>query len=352
LKKRLPSVTRRRRTPPQLARPEPASIPTLADVARQAGVGLSTVSRVLRNRGSFSGQAQQSVMAATRALNYMPNRIAGTLASMTSDLVGIIVPSVGNAAMPDVLAGALSVLEENGVQSIIGATNFDPLQEESLIEEILSWRPRGILLAGLEHTDRVKNILRKSRTRVVELMDTDGEGIQAVVGFSHRKAGRKSAEHLLEKNYRRIGYVGHSISTDLRAGKRLDGFRSALADSGVTLAAEEVGTRYNSSFEAGRRGLANLLTNGTKLDAVYFSSDNLAIGAYFYCLENGISVPGDLALFGFNGLAISGLIPHPLSTIRSPRNLIGQTGAKLLLEETPQVQVVDLGFELIKGCTS
>jgi LacI family gluconate utilization system Gnt-I transcriptional repressor len=282
----------------------------------------------------------------------MPNRIAGTLASMTSDLVGIIVPSVGNAAMPDVLAGALSILEARGVQSIIGATNFDALQEESLIESILSWRPRGILLAGLEHTDRVRSILKNSKVRVVELLDIDGSPIHAAVGFSHREAGRKSAEHLVEKNYRRIGYVGHNISSDLRAGKRLDGFRAALDEAGLTLAAEEIGTRYNSNFEAGREGLARLLNNQTKPDAVYFSSDNLAIGAYFYCLEKGISVPHDIALFGFNGLAISGLIPHPLSTIRSPRTLIGQTGAALLLEETPQAQVVDLGFELVKGNTS
>jgi LacI family gluconate utilization system Gnt-I transcriptional repressor len=306
----------------------------------------------MRNHGSFSESVRAKVLAATEALDYTPNRIAGGLASVTSRLVGIVIPSISNAVMPDVLAGAMNVLEENGFQSIIGATNFDPLQEEKLVRSILSWRPRGLMIAGLDHTKNVRALLRKAHVPIVELLDIDDGGIDFVVGSSHRMAGRKSAEFLLARGYLRIGYVGHNILVDLRAGRRFEGFVSVLKERGISLVGEDIGAHPVSSVEAGREGLARLLHRFPEVDAVYFSSDNLAMGAYFYCLENKISVPRDVALFGYNGLALTDLIPQPLSTIRTPRRLIGEVGARLLLQDTETAKVVDLGFELIEGKTS
>ena len=326
-------------------------ITTLADVARRAGVGESTVSRVLRNKGSVSQQTREKILKAASDLNYVPNRIAGTLASMTSRLVGIVIPSVGNTVVPEVLAGATLVLEGAGFQPVIGVSNYDPLREEVLIESILSWRPSGLLVAGLEHTERARAMMKGCGVRVVELLDIDGDGIDIVVGSSHRLAGRKSAEHFLTRGYRRIGYVGHDIRIDVRAGKRLEGFRAAIAENGLSFVDEEFHPDGASSVEAGRTGLARLLARQPKLDAIYFSNDDLAIGGYFHCLENKISVPGDLALFGYNGLDIARLTPQPLSTIRSPRVAMGETGANLLLSGGP-AGVVDLGFELIVGATS
>jgi LacI family gluconate utilization system Gnt-I transcriptional repressor len=329
----------------------PPSVTTLADVARRAGVGESTVSRVLRNKGSVSQQTREKILKAASDLNYVPNRIAGTLASMTSKLVGIVVPSVGNTVVPEVLAGANHVLEDAGFQPVIGVSNYDPAREEALIESILSWRPSGLLVAGLEHTDRARAMLKGCGVRVVELIDIDGEGIDIVVGSSHRMAGRKSAEHLLAHGYRRIGYVGHDIAIDIRAGKRLEGFRAAMAEKSLDFIDQEFFPQGASSVEAGRVGLARLLARRTDLDAIYFSNDDLAIGGYFHCVEHNISIPGDLALFGYNGLEIARLTPQPLSTIRSPRFAMGETGAKLLLSGGAS-QVVDLGFELIQGETS
>src|SRR4051812_19755979 len=330
---------------------ERGRIVTLADVALRARVGESTVSRVLRNNGSVSPRTRKKILKAAAELNYVPNRIAGTLASMTSKLIGIVIPSVANTVVPEVLAGANMVLEDAGFQSVIGVSNYDPVREEALIESLLSWRPAGILVAGLEHTDRARAMLKGCGVRVVELLDIDGEGIDIVVGSSQRAAGRKSAEHLLARGYRRIGYVGHNFSVDIRAGKRLDGFRTALAGQGLAFVDEEVSPDGASSVEAGRIGLARLLARGRALDAVYFSNDDLAIGGYFHCLENRIAVPGGLALFGYNGLEIARLTPLPLSTIRSPRFAMGKTGAELLLRGGAS-QLVDLGFELVPGATS
>jgi LacI family gluconate utilization system Gnt-I transcriptional repressor len=323
---------------------------TLTDVARAAGVGESTASRVLRNKGSFSSDVHDRVLKAARNLNYVPNRIAGTLASTGSQLIGVIIPALTTSVFPDMLRGSNSVLESAGYQSVIGVTEYEAAREEQLIESILSWRPAGILIAGLEHTDRGRAMLKDSGVRVVEVGDTDGQGIDIVVGFSNRGAGRAAAEYLLRRKYRRIGYVGNEATDDLRAGKRYEGFKTALAAAGMTLADEEI-TPGLSSIKAGHDGLMRLLKREPNLEVVYFANDDMAIGGYFHCLAHGISVPDTLALFGHNGLDVGRLAPQPLSTIRTPRVAVGEIGAKLLLSRGPS-QVIDLGFELFEGNTT
>ena len=274
---------------------------TVSDVARQAGVGESTVSRVLRNQGAVSAAARQRVEAAVAQLGYVPNRIAGHLASEGSTLVAIIVPSLANNVFPRVLAGADLALEAAGFQSVVGVSEYDLEREENLIRALLAWRPAGIVVVGLEHTERAIALLKGSGVCVVEVMDLDGDGVDVVVGFSTRAVGRASALHLIRRGYRRIGYVGHDVGRDLRAGKRLAGFVETLAEQGLSLVDREV-VNALSSIEAGRDGLARLRGRCRDLDAVYFSNDDMALGGYFHCLAQGVAVPRQLALFGFNGL--------------------------------------------------
>ncbi len=206
---------------------------TLAEVAEAAGVGESTVSRVLRNHGSFSGKARERVLDAVERLGYVPNRIAGTLASAGSRLVAFVIPSLTNIVFPDVLRGAGAVLEENRYQAVFSVTDYEPEREEALVAAMLAWRPTAVMLAGFEHTEGTLKMLRASGCRVVELLDIDGTAIDLAVGFSNREAGRASAEFLLKRGYRRIGYVGHDLGRDTRAGKRFEGFREALNLAGV-----------------------------------------------------------------------------------------------------------------------
>lgn len=322
---------------------------TIFDVAREAGVGESTVSRVLRGKGAVSPEARERVLAATEKLGYVPNRIAGTLASTGSRLVGFVIPSVNNIVFADVLTGAEGVLSSLDRQAVFAITEYDAQKEEQLVESMLAWRPSGLVVAGLEHTDRARAMIRGSGVRVAEILDTDGEGMDFVVGYSNREAGRVSARHLVERGRRRIGYVGHDLGRDLRSGKRLAGFRDGLAEAGMSLVDAEVRTSP-SSAEAGRLGLAELLARNPDLDAVYFSNDDMALGGYFHCLAAGIDVPGRLALMGYNGLEVSSQTPRPITTIRTPRRRIGEEAARLVASAEP-AGVHDLGFELIEGGT-
>ncbi|MFE0756437.1 LacI family DNA-binding transcriptional regulator [Inquilinus sp. NPDC058860] len=332
-------------------RPDPRGI-TLADVARAAGVSKITASRVLRG-GPVAGETRERVLEVVRRLGYVPNRLAGTLSSAGSNLVGVIIPSLANIVFPDVLRGVEGVLDAAGYRPVVGVTDYDPAREEGLIEAMLAWRPAGLIVTGLEHTDRGRAMLAKAGIRVAELMDLDGTGLDIVVGLSNRAVGRASARHLVERGYRRLAYVGHDLGHDRRAAKRFEGFREALSESPAALVATEL-LPGRSSAASGREGLARILDRddrGDRVDAVYFSNDDMAMGGCFLCLARGIAVPDRVALFGFNGLDLAQALPQPLSTIRSPRVEMGEVGARLVCGREPPA-VVDLGFELIAGATA
>ncbi len=329
-------------------RPDPRGI-TLADVARAAGVSKITASRVLRG-GPVAAETRDRVLEIVRRLGYVPNRLAGTLSSAGSNLVGVIIPSLANIVFPDVLRGVEGVLDAAGFRLVVGVTDYDPEREEGLIEAMLAWRPAGLIVTGLEHTDRGRAMLANAGIRVAELMDLDGTGLDIVVGLSNRAVGRASARHLVERGYRRLAYVGHDLGHDRRAAKRFEGFREALAESPAALVATEL-LPGRSSAASGREGLARILDRGARVDAVYFSNDDMAMGGYFLCLARGLAVPDRVALFGFNGLDLAQALPQPLSTIRSPRVQMGEVGARLVCGREPSA-VVDLGFELITGATA
>lgn len=323
---------------------------TLADVARAAGVGESTVSRVLRNEGSVSQKSRARVVAAVEQLGYVPNKIAGALASTGTPLVAIIVPSLSNIVFADVLSGVTQVLEAHQRQAVFAVTEYDLEREEALVSAVLAWRPAAVMLVGLEHTEGTRKILRASGCRVLELLDIDGEPLDIAIGFSHRAAGEATASHLLARGYRHIGYVGHSMERDTRSAKRFNGFVERLKQSGLDLHDTEI-VDAPSSVGAGKAALERLLQRAPDTDAVYFSNDDMALGGYFHCQSVGISVPQKLAIIGFNALDICKFTPQPIASILTPRVRIGCLAAELLLAKA-EPQTVDLGFEILSGQTA
>ncbi len=181
-----------------------------------------TVSRVLRNRGDVSDATREKVLRAAKRLGYVPNKIAGALASQRVNLVGVIIPSMSNMVFPEVMTGISRTLEDTDLQPVVGITDYLPEKEERVLYEMLSWRPSGVIIAGLEHSDASRAMLRTSGIPVVEIMDVDGMPIDTMVGISHRTAGRKMGEAIVAQGYRKIAFLGTKMPLDHRARKRFE----------------------------------------------------------------------------------------------------------------------------------
>ena len=313
----------------QDCRPDHRRTLTLRDVSEASGVSEMTVSRVLRNRADVSPATREKVLEAARALGYVPNKIAGALASQQVNLVAVIVPSLSNMVFPEVLGGISAALEDTGLQPVFGVTNYSPEREEAVLYEMLSWRPSGVILAGLEHTQAARTMLENAGIPVVEIMDTDGEAIDSVVGISHFAAGRQMAEAILAAGYRRIGFLGSKMPDDHRARKRMEGLQEGLATHDIELAATEF-YGGGSALKKGREMTEAILQRQPDLDFLYYSNDMIGAGGLLYCLEKGFDIPGKLGLAGFNGLEFLDGLPVRLATIDTCRREIGERAAQII----------------------
>lgn len=302
---------------------------TLRDVSERSGVSEMTVSRVLRNRGDVSEPTRQKVLLAARELGYVPNRIAGALASQRVNLVGVVIPSLSNQVFPEVLQGLSDALEPTGLQPVIGVTRYSPGREEEVLYEMLSWRPAGLVVAGLEHSEAARAMMRAAGVPVVEIMDIDGTAVDHMVGISHLRAGRLMAQEILAAGYRRIGFLGPHMPADHRARKRMEGFAEVLREQGLSFADQEF-YADGSALQKGREMAATLLKRTPDLDFLYCSSDLIGAGSLLHCLEAGFDVPGQIGLAGFNALPMIEGLPRRLATMDSCRRETGQQAAGLI----------------------
>ncbi|QTN37241.1 LacI family DNA-binding transcriptional regulator [Cognatishimia activa] len=302
---------------------------TLRDVSEASGVSEMTVSRVLRNRGDVSAATRERVLKAAKELGYVPNKIAGALASQRVNLVAVIIPSLSNMVFPEVLSGISEVLETTDLQPVVGVTDYLPEKEEKVLYEMLSWRPSGVIIAGLEHTDAAKAMLRNAGIPVVEIMDVDGKPVDAMVGISHRRAGREMAKAILKAGYTNIGFLGTKMPLDHRARKRFEGFTEALAKSGVEIMDQEFYSG-GSALLKGREMTQAMLERTPELDFLYFSNDMIGAGGMLYLLEQGIDIPGQIGLAGFNGVELLQGLPRKLASMDACRRESGRHAAQII----------------------
>lgn len=308
---------------------DPRRTLTLRDVSEASGVSEMTVSRVLRNRGDVSVATRERVLEAARNLGYVPNKIAGALASQRVNLVGVIIPSLSNMVFPEVLAGVSETLDDTGLQPVVGVTNYSPEREEQVIYEMLSWRPSGMIVAGLEHTEASRAMLAQAGIPIVEIMDIDGEAVDSAVGISHRRAGRQMAEAIIAAGYRKIAFLGTMMPHDHRARKRLQGFEEALAKAGLKLVDQEFYSG-GSALLKGREMTEAVLKRSPDVDFLYYSNDMIGAGGLLYCLAQGIDVPGRIGLAGFNGVELLDGLPRRLATMDACRLEIGRRAAEII----------------------
>jgi len=302
---------------------------TLRDVSDASGVSEMTVSRVLRNRGDVSQATRERVRDAAKQLGYVPNKIAGALASQRVNLVAVIIPSLSNLVFPEVLSGISQVFEDGPLQPVVGVTHYQPDHEQKVLYEMLSWRPSGVIIAGLEHNDVARAMLANADIPIVEIMDTDGTPIDSVVGISHRRAGREMAREITRAGYRRIAFLGTKMPLDHRARKRFEGLTEGLAKDGVEIVDHEFYSG-NSGLLKGRELTQAVLERSPEVDFLYYSNDMIAAGGLLHCIDNGIDIPGRLGLAGFNGLELlEGLSPR-IATMDACRREIGAKAASIV----------------------
>ncbi|WP_168201472.1 LacI family DNA-binding transcriptional regulator [Kushneria phosphatilytica] len=323
---------------------------TMGDVARIAGVSPSTVSLYLRRPDEVSEQRGQRIQAAVERLGYLPNTMAGGLASSRSRIIGVLVPTISNSFFAATLDTLEKRLREAGYQLLIGNTEFDEAREEELVRSMMSWSPAGLVMTGFRHGRRTVSMLLDSDIPLVEMWDYGQPALDMVAGFSHYATGQLIARHLLERGYRDTAFISPSFSRDVRAGERYRGFQEGMEQGGARVTMRELGGATDTA-EAGAL-LSELMAERPSISAVFCANDMVALGVMFECQRRGWEIPGRLAVAGFGNLEFTPNTVPPLTTVEPPKYEIGRQVAELLLarlgkSDAPGARQVDLGVRLI-----
>ena len=300
--------------------------PTLADVADEARVSLSTASRALGDSTRVSDVTRRRVRGAAARLGYEPNRLARSLRTRSSFFVGIVVPDLAIGFYARAVKGAQDVLERRGYQVLVMNTEREASREAAAVRTLLAHRVDGILVAtsgGFERTSRVPVIF----------FDNLVEGAGAAqVARANREGMSLLVDHLVEHGHERIGYVGSPPL--LTSGvERLDGYRSAIARHGLAIADELVSLGDEAwSAESGRRATRALLERERPPTAIVAASDTFALGAMQTARSTGRRVPDDLAVVSYDDPFFGDLLDPPVTALARNEHQIGRLSASLLLE--------------------
>ncbi|MEA2729217.1 MAG: LacI family transcriptional regulator, gluconate utilization system Gnt-I transcriptional repressor [Acetobacteraceae bacterium] len=328
--------------------------PTLLDVARHAGVGWITASRALREPNKVSAALRARVQTAVDELGYIANQVASGLASGSSRVVPVLIPTLAHSVFVPFLEGVHAELDKHGYEVLLGTTEYDAATEARLIATLLGWFPAGLLIAGVDHSAPARRRLEqavKLGLPVIEFMDLTDEPLDLNVGLSHPAVGAAVADYLAGKGYRHIAYAGTMATLDHRSTRRLQGFRAALAARGLAHH-YELRSEESFSFGLGGRLLGRLLEAHPQIEAIFFANDDLAAGALFEAQRRGIVVPRALALIGFNDLEISSAAVPSISSVNIDQLGMGRTVAQLLIErinnKTCERTRIDTAFRIIE----
>lgn len=332
---------------------EPRKPITLKDVSDAAGVSLITVSRALRQPESVLPATRQRVMDAIKSTGYVPNLMARSLVSSRSNIVGLVVPTVGGSSLFADLAEQLAKeLQEHSKQLLLGVYNWSESKEYEIVTAFLGRQVDALVLTGFSHSASLHERVRRFDGPIVEIGSIRTAPIDMAVGYDNFAAAYDMTTHLLKRDYRRIAVVHGSTTHNDQALERYDGYCAAMKDAGRKVSHQlTVAVPTPTTIEQGRTAMFSLLDLAQPPDAAFFQTDNLAHGAMMACLSRGVSVPGDVAIAGFGDLSMSALLPVPLTTVKARIDALGREAAKVLLARFAGQQsssiIHDVGYELL-----
>jgi LacI family gluconate utilization system Gnt-I transcriptional repressor len=323
----------------------------MLDVARHAGVSSMTVSRALREPDKVSEESRRRVHAAISEIGYLPNRLAGSLASNRSNVIGLILPSIQNSLFANTIQGISDVLRSNGFHLMIGDSGYSLAEEEALISMLLAQRVCGLVLHNTRHTARARWLIQEGRIPTVETGNLAHQPLDMSVSYSNYAAAKAMTTHLARRGYRVIGLVSLPTKDNDRAKQRRRGYFAALEELGLT-GNPALALEVAPGLATGAEALVHLVETHPKLDAVFFAGDVLAVGAILECQRRGWAVPSRIAIASFDDLDLLQHIVPAVTTIRIPRYEIGRRSAEVLLDritgKANERLCVDLGFEIIQ----
>ena len=328
----------------------------IADIARKAGVSTTTVSRVINNISKGVGAStRERVLAVIQEMNYRPNLQARGIAQSHSGIIGVIIPDVSNLFYPQILRGIDDYITEHGYSMMLCNSDADPEREKSQLLSLVDNRVDGVILcSGVSNESFLKEYRAYSVPLVMIGRSFDSQFADGCIIGDNEGGMYASAEYIFSHGHRRILYLDGPGDV---AGPMywLIGFRHAAMDRGMKTE-EEMICQGEFSIQYGDDTVQWMLDHQKPFTAVITGSDLIAIGAVKALRRNGIRVPEDVEVMGFDNIDLSSIFEPSLSTVSKPHYAMAQEAARMLLDviggRPPVIRSVKTASELVMRNTT
>jgi len=300
---------------------------TQKDVAEKAGVTVTTVSRVINNRGYIAEETRKKVYQVMEQLNYRPNAVARSLSKKKSNILGVILPAVKHPFFSSLLSYFEEFAYQNDYKIMLCNSQMEAAKEKDYFNMLRAQQVDGIFLAS--HTLDIAAEMKVDLP--VLTFDRQFEGIPYICSDNY-KGGKLAAEHLLAAGTEKVAYIGGSLELDLLSNQRCQAFKQRINDAGFKV--EVYQCQLNSFDRQEYRKLAREIFESARVaDSIFASSDLIAAAVIKEAAVNGIRVPEDLKVIGYDDLELASLYSPEITTIRQPAAEIARKSVELLLKE-------------------
>lgn len=318
---------------------------TIKDVARKAGVSISTVSRVINDSKPVTNEVKQRVLAVIKETGYVPNPLARSLVTKRSQLIGVIVPEVTDTFSAEVL---------NGIEEISKMYNYDILlantySEKDLIEKNINLlrakQVEGIVMISTNLDDDTVELLENIGIPVVHISKTTKDFDIYKVSIQNAPATRDMTKFLIENGHKNIALMVTSSHVYGLADERLKGYKTALEEEGIPFDEKYVRS-CGVSYDDGYKSTMDLLDQDLKLDAIFATSDDAALGAINACFDRGLRVPEDISVAGFNDVKLAKIFRPKLTTVYQPLFDMGAVAIRMIVKMIKGQEIEEKKVEL------
>ncbi|MEN8171498.1 MAG: LacI family DNA-binding transcriptional regulator [Chloroflexota bacterium] len=303
--------------------------PTIIDVAREAGVSKSTVSRVIADDGlGVNQETKERVLQAVENLGYVRNAVASSMRTDRTNLIMLAIPDITNPYWPEVARGVQDVMDAEGYAVVFANSDWDEERETEYLKMARRNRLDGILINTVRvSSDRLKatgipTVVLGTRE---EYSDFDRVGADSYVGTKF------AVQHLVDMGHRRIGVILGQLDTKSKDSRKR-GYVDVLVNAGISVD-ESLITIVPFTRAGGETGFKSLLELTPPPSAIFCANDTIAIGALQTALAAGLDVPGDISIIGLDDIDAAMTTHPPLTTITKPKYDIGRQAANFLLEQ-------------------
>lgn len=327
---------------------------TIKDIAKQAGVSHSTVSRALRGSNLISDETVERIRRIAGEMGYFPSAAARSLKTNRSHALGVIVSAIDDPFFSEILQGIEEIAQGSGYSMLMAASQRDPEREQAIAQDMRERHVDGLIICSTTFSAEQGRKLLEYGIPIVVVNNHAAEEYRYSIYHDDVDGSRQVARHLIELGHRRIAYLGNSLSGRITLD-RLTGFRQEIDAAGLVTLAEYIHEVPGGRPEDGLAALDHFLSLSQRPTAIFCFNDMLAIGMLNGLHMAGIRVPEDISVVGFDNIVFSAYTNPPLTTLDQPKRYIGAEAARLILglldpltdEEPPDREIQKLKGELL-----